>query len=302
MSIIKLDGKALANEILETQHLVLDENLRRPKVVVITIGNDDASVIYLRNKKRACEKCDIRFEHISFTEDTDYGFLKNYIETMNDTNTIDGIMIQQPVPERFEGLEQYIKNSKDVDGFTTYNLGGTLNNEKHISACTPSGILQLLHYYNIELSGKHVVILGRSNIVGKPLIGMLLNENATVTSCNSYTKNLQGITLNADILISAMGQPKYINSHYITTRCTCIIDVGINRDENNKVCGDVNYKDIIDMWSSWEKTGDKVERYITPVPGGVGPMTVASFVKNINLAYSRNVINYKGEDFRDENS
>ena len=302
MSIIKLDGKALANEILETQHLVLDENLRRPKVVVITIGNDDASVIYLRNKKRVCEKCDIRFEHISFTEDTDYGFLKNYIETMNDTNTIDGIMIQQPVPERFRGLEQYIKNSKDVDGFTTYNLGGTLNNEKHISACTPSGILQLLHYYNIELSGKHVVILGRSNIVGKPLIGMLLNENATVTSCNSYTKNLQGITLNADILISAMGQPKYINSHYITTRCTCIIDVGINRDENNKVCGDVNYKDITDMWSSWEKTGDKVERYITPVPGGVGPMTVASFVNNINLTYSRNVINYRGEDFRDENS
>lgn len=302
MSVIILDGKTLANEILETQHLVLDSTLRRPKVVVISIGDDIASEIYLRNKRKSCEKCDIIFEHISYKEDTSVETIYNCIKSLNNMNTVDGIMIQQPVPDKFKGLEQYIVDYKDVDGFTTYNLGGTLNNENHILACTPSGILQLLHYYNIELSGKHVVILGRSNIVGKPLIGMLLNENATVTSCNSYTKNLQGITLDADILISAMGQPKYINSHYITTRCTCIIDVGINRDENNKVCGDVNYKDITDMWSSWEKAGDKVERYITPVPGGVGPMTVASFVKNINLAYSRNVINYRGEDFRDENS
>lgn len=293
MSVIILDGKTLANEILETQHLVLDSTLRRPKVVVISIGDDVASAIYLRNKRKACEKCDIIFEHISYNEDTSVETIYNYIKSLNNMKTVDGIMIQQPVPYKFKGLEQYIVDYKDVDGFTTYNLGGTLNNENHISACTPSGILQLFHYYDIDLTGKHVVILGRSNIVGKPLIGMLLKENATVTSCNSYTKNLQGITLDADIIISAMGQPKYINSHYITTRCTCIIDVGINRDENNKVCGDVNYKDITDMWSSWEKAGDKVERYITPVPGGVGPMTVASFVKNINLAYSRNIIGYR---------
>lgn len=295
MSIIKLDGKMLSNEILDTQHLVLDSCLRRPKVVVISIGDDEASKIYLRNKQRACEKCDIIFEYVSFNASTDVEIICNYIKSLNKMNKVDGIMIQQPVPDKFKGLEQQISNFKDVDGFTTYNLGGTLNNVEHILACTPSGILQMLHHYNIELKGKHIVILGRSNIVGKPLIGMLLNENATVTSCNSYTKNIQSITLNADILISAIGQPKLIDSNYITTKCTCIIDVGINRDENNKVCGDVNYDNIIKMWSDWEKSGDKVERYITPVPGGVGPMTVASFVKNINLAYSRNIIGYGKE-------
>lgn len=292
---IVLNGKSLADSLLETQCIHLNDKLRRPKLVVITVGDDDASKVYLRNKRIACEKCDIKFEHKSFEPTTKIETVIEYIKQLNKDNTVDGIIVQQPVPQLFKGIEQYVDVNKDVDGFTTYNLGGTLNNKAKLYACTPQGIMDLLHYYNIDLQGKHVVVIGRSEIVGKPLIGLLLQQNATVTSCNSYTHNLQGITLTANVIISAMGQPKLINSTYITPKCTCIIDVGMNRDGDNKLCGDVDYESIIHLWRCWEDMDPKTERYITPVPGGVGPMTVVSLIKNINMAYCKNIINYRGE-------
>lgn len=285
-----IDGKRLSEELLETQKLYLDNygDLRRPHLVVITIGNDDASNVYIKNKKRACEKCDIQFEHLVIDENTNINNVTNIIKSLNADTSVDGVIVQQPVPEKFKGIEQLVDPKKDVDGFTTYNLGGTLNNYEHIPACTPNGIMELLHFNSIDLCGKHVVIVGRSNIVGKPLIGMLLSKNATVTSCNSYTENLDIITGTADILITAIGKPKFIHRDYLTSKCMCIIDVGMNRDKNNKLCGDVDYTNVI---SYWDSINDNMTRYITPVPGGVGPMTVYSLIKNTNIAYCNNIIN-----------
>ena len=166
------------------------------------------------------------------------------------------------------------------------NMIGTIH-RRRLLACTAKGIIRLLQNYDIELQGKHVVILGRSLIVGKPLIGLLLQENCTVTSCNSYTENLKDITQTADIIISAIGQPKLINSDYLSSKCYCIIDVGTNRDEEGKMCGDCDFNDILDYWSSLN-TASLIRpktRYITPVPGGVGPMTVAMLVENVYYAY-----------------
>jgi methylenetetrahydrofolate dehydrogenase (NADP+)/methenyltetrahydrofolate cyclohydrolase len=281
-----LNGKKLAESLYEMQDLCLadDVELRKPKLVVITIGDDDASKVYVRNKKKACEKCNIIFEQKHFSEDEDINIVLDYMKHLNIDRSVDGIMVQLPVPYRFKGIEQAIMPDKDVDGFSTYNLGGTLNNVKHIPACTPNGIMELLHYNDIDLEGKNVVIIGRSNIVGKPLIGMLLERNATVTICHSKTENIKNITANADILIVAIGKPKFINSYYITSKCMCIIDVGMNRDENGELCGDVDFEDIVNYWKMFST--DNIERYITPVPGGVGPMTVYSLVKNVNMIYS----------------
>lgn len=284
-----INGKELSEQLLDMQKVYINmNNVRRPRLVVITIGNDDASKVYLRNKERACIKCDIKFEHIKFDDNVSKSSVISKIQVLNQDNSVDGIIVQQPVPINYKNIEQYIIPKKDVDGFTTFNLGGTLNNIDHISSCTPNGILELFHYNSIDLCGKHIVILGRSNIVGKPLIGMLLNQNATVTSCNSYTKDLKLVTSTADIIISAIGKPKYINHTFITSKCMCIIDVGMNRDENGKLCGDIDYQDIVEDWS---KLNDDITRYITPVPGGVGPMTVYSLIKNTNIAYCNNITN-----------
>ena len=224
-----LDGKKLSEQLLEkvSIELLQKEKSRQPKLVVISIDCDDASKIYIRNKERACNKCNIIFEHTVFDKDFNGENVIEYIKILNTDENVDGIIVQQPVPSKFKGVEQLIIKEKDIDGFTTYNLGGTLNQVEHIPACTPSGIITLIDHYNINLEGKHVVILGRSNIVGKPLIGMLLDKNATVTSCNSYTQNLKDIIKTADILISAIGKAKYIDSSFISDKCQCIIDVGI---------------------------------------------------------------------------
>lgn len=290
-NVVKLSGKKLVEELYETQCVIYDSQLRRPCLCVITIGNDDASKVYVKNKKQACERCNIKFIHKVFLDTDDINVVKEYISTLNYDDTIDGILVQQPVPDKFKGVEQLIDDNKDVDGFSTYNIGGTLTNRPHISACTPSGIIDLFHYYNIDLCGKHVVIIGRSNIVGKPLIGMLLSKNATVTSCNSYTNNIKDITRTADIIISAMGKPKLLDADYLSSKCICVIDVGINRDENNKLCGDCDYDNIVACWNLLD---DNIERYITPVPGGVGPMTVYSLIKNVNIAYSNHIVDSKG--------
>lgn len=286
--ITKLDGKTLSTEILSTQHT---NNMfkRPPTLVIITIGKDPASKVYVANKLRACEKCGINVIHTVFDSDTTKTKLANYIWELNTSDDIDGIIIQQPIPTHLKGVEQLVEPTKDVDGFTRYNLGNTLTNKDNgITACTPKGIMTMLHMYGIDLTGKHVTIIGRSEIVGKPLIGLLLKQNATVTSCNSYTENLKEILSISDIIISAIGKAKYITREFLTPRTHVIIDVGINRDESNKLCGDCDYVDITDYWTSLE---DEEERFITPVPGGVGPMTVATLIQNVNIAYNDHVVN-----------
>ena len=284
-----LNGKQLSDELLDMQTIQLDArgDIRRPHLVVISIGNNDASNVYVKNKKVACDKCNITLTQLKFSELSDVEAIIQKIENLNKDTTVDGILVQQPVPYKFSGIEQFIANEKDVDGFTTYNLGGTLNNLGYMSACTPNGIIELLHYNDIDIKGKHIVVLGRSNIVGKPLIGLLLNQNATVTSCNSYTENIKDMTRTGDIIISAIGKPKMIDADYLSNRCMCIIDVGMNRDENGKLCGDCDFDNIVACWNLLD---DDIDRYITPVPGGVGPMTVYSLVKNVNKAYCNNII------------
>ena len=283
--ITNIDGKSVADNIkneVRNELLKISDNYRVPSIVVVTVGNNQASQVYVNNKRKACEFCGITFTHKHFEETVDEETLKAYLTEVNNDTTVDGVIVQLPVPEHLSQVSKdYVSVLKDVDGF---------NNKISVveAPCTPLGIMTLFDAYGIDLTGKHVVILGRSKIVGKPLIELCLNKNATVTSCNSYTKGLKGITGSADIIISAMGKPKMINHSYLTSKCTCIIDVGMNRDKNNKLCGDVDYNDIIEYWSDLdtnEPEETQTNRYITPVPGGVGPMTVASLMKNIVTCY-----------------
>lgn len=285
-----IDGKKLSEELLENcknEVERLSKEKRKPTLVVITVGDDMASKIYVRNKKKACENCGINFINEVFSKDVPREEVIRKIEDLNEDNTIDGIFVQLPVPKALDGIEQEINPKKDVDGFNLYNLGSTLYNKRtdlNIESCTPHGIMYMLEKYKINLQGKHVVIMGRSNIVGKPLIGMLLNKNATVTSCNSYTENIKEITKTADILISAMGRAKMIDSSYLSDKTNVIIDVGINRQEDKRICGDINFEDVLKFWGE-----SKNDKYITPVPGGVGPMTVASLINNVVLCYRNNI-------------
>ena len=290
-----LDGSLVSEKLLQDDLKLLTNvynslgSIRRPKLAVITIGNDDASKVYIRNKQSLCENCNIIFLHLEYNNNVFREEIEQIIERLNEDSQIDGILIQQPFPEHLKGVEQKVVYYKDVDGFTSRNIANTLlsdNNINNLYACTPWGILRLLDYYNIDLTGKNVVILGRSNIVGKPLIGLLLQRNATVISCNSYTKNINELMEKADVLISAIGNPKFIKAKDITLRTQIIIDVGINRDTEGKLCGDVDYKDIVQYWNN---VNDNIERYITPVPKGIGPMTVESLIHNIIIAYKNNL-------------
>lgn len=299
-NIVMMDGKKLSLKIKELEKNYIENNCgyRKPSLVVIEIGNNDASKVYLRNKEKACKEVGINFILKRYEEDISRKELSNEIQKLNSDSNIDGIFLQQPFPNHLRGIEQEILPEKDVDGFTLSNLGNTLYGDRfQLNACTPQGILYLLKEYNIPLQGKHVVIVGRSNIVGKPLIGLLLQENATVTSCNSYTEELWNYTRQADIIISAIGKSKKIDANYISSKCFCIIDVGMNRDENNKLCGDVDFESIIKFWNWTNYPVETKKRYITPVPGGVGPMTVASLIRNVNIAYTRNLDKYYNEKY-----
>ena len=283
-----IDGKALSEEVLKKCKEEIEElnKNRKPTLVVITVGDDPASKVYVRNKQKACEKCNINFRNDIFDDNISKEEMINEIKKLNNDETVDGIIVQLPVPKHLSGIEQQIDVKKDVDGFNICNLGHALygdKNEKRLEPCTPSGIMKMFEKYNIDLTGKHVVIIGRSNIVGKPLIGMLLNKNATVTSCNSHTLNIKEITASADILICAIGKPKLVDSSYISEKLSVIIDVGINRQEDGKICGDVDFEDITKVWENSSE-----EKYITPVPGGVGPMTVASLINNVVTCYKEN--------------
>ena len=266
-----MDGKKLRDKILEELKIKL-ANLRLvPKLVVISVGDDPASKIYVNNKKKYAEKIGIEAVILKLPEDVTTDALLDRIDALNRDPAVTAILVQLPLPVHINKLDilSAILPEKDVDGFTPYNSGLLFSGAKpYAYPATPRGILRLLDEYNIELDGKHVVVVGRSNIVGKPLAQMMLNRNATVTVCHSHTKNLAEITKTADILVSAAGG-KIIEDNMLKSNCV-VIDVGIFRDEKGKLRGDVNFETV-----------SKIASHITPVPGGVGPMTIASLMLNI---------------------
>lgn len=265
-----LDGKKLRDELLDELKNKLSSYNAMPKLVVILVGENPASRIYVNNKKKTAEKLGIKSEVIVYPADISEKELLAKIKELNADNSVNAILVQLPLPAHIDKSKviNAISPLKDVDGFTPENSGKLLAGEKpYVYPCTPKGILLLLDKYGIEVDGKHVVIVGRSNIVGKPLAVMLLNRNATVTVCHSHTKNLSEITKTADILISAVGE-KLIEDNMVKMNCV-VLDVGIFKDINGKTRGDVDFKNVYGKAS-----------YISPVPGGVGPMTIASLMLN----------------------
>lgn len=265
-----IDGKKLRDKILDNLKLKIDGFDKKPKLVVILVGDNPASKIYVNNKKKMAEKVGIISEVINYPSSISEKELLVKIEELNKDEAVTAILVQLPLPEHIskENVMNTIAPEKDVDGFTPYNFGKLFSGEEPIVyPCTPKGILLLLDEYGVSLEGKHVVIVGRSNIVGRPLSQMILNRNATVTVCHSHTKNLSEITKTADVLISAVGK-NIIEGKMIKSGCV-VIDVGIFKDENGKTRGDVDFENV-----------SKSASYITPVPGGVGPMTIASLMLN----------------------
>ena len=271
-----LDGKVVKLEILGELKEKLSNLEEKLSLVVIQVGNIEASNIYVRQKKNMAENIGLDFKHLKFDENISESELIDIIDKLNKDKDVTGIMIQLPLPKHLntKKIQNEVLASKDVDGLTDYNAGLLVhNNPDALVACTASGIVDILDYYNIEVTGKNVVIIGRSDLVGKPLSLLLTNRNATVTLCHSKTNDLKLYTRNADILVVAIGVPNYIKSDDIKED-SVIIDVGINR-VNDKIVGDVDF----------ESVKDKV-KYITPVPGGVGQLTVANLGKNTYKAYT----------------
>mgnify|MGYP002795607795 FL=1 len=273
-----LDGKKLRDKIIENLKAKVDTFEEKPTLVVILVGENPASKIYVNNKKKMAEKIGIHSEVINYPANITETELLDKIEELNNNKKVTAILVQLPLPKHIskDNVMNKIIPSKDVDGFTPYNFGKLFSGETPtVYPCTPKGILLLLDEYNIEIEGKHVVIVGRSNIVGKPLSQMMLNKNATVTICHSHTKNLSQITKTADILVSAVGK-NIIEGEMLKTDCV-IVDVGIFKDENGKTRGDVDFE-----------SASKIASFISPVPGGVGPMTIASLMLNTVELFEKN--------------
>ncbi len=273
MAII-LDGKALAKKTREELKIKVDELKKKnifPKLAVIMVGDDPSSKIYVRNKSKACEEVGIEYEEHLLSADIEMKTLLDLINELNNRKDVHGILLQSPIPKNLDINLAFrtIKPEKDVDGFNPINVGKLSLNQDCFVSCTPFGIMRMLSEYNIETEGKHAVIIGRSNIVGKPMLQCLLNKNATVTVCHSKTQNLTEITKQADILVCAIGKPNFVTEDMVKEGAV-VIDVGINRNAEGKVCGDVDFENV-----------SKKASYITPVPGGVGPMTIAMLMNNI---------------------
>lgn len=280
-----LDGRIVAADIKQRLKEEIGEALvegeRAPQLVIISVGEDSASKVYVRNKMKAATEIGIVAWHFPMTVDVSTEYVQGVIQKFNEDKNIDGIMVQLPLPSYFNEriIIDTIDPAKDVDGLTTTNIGRLRSGQECLKPCTAVGIIDLCKYYNIELDGKDVTIIGRSNIVGKPLADLMMAEGATVTQCHSRTQQLSYHTKMADIVVCAVGKPKMLTGRDVWD-ADAIIDVGINRDENGKLCGDVNFDDII------EQHGKEVN--ITPVPGGVGPMTVAELMKNTVIAWREN--------------
>ena len=274
MAII-IDGKELARKIRMNLKEEVDELKKTsgiiPKLAVIMVGDDKASKVYVKNKSKACDEIGIEYEEFLLDESTTMEKLLDLIEELNNRNDVNGILLQSPIPKHLDISKAFnkIDYRKDVDGFNPMNVGKLSIGEDCFISCTPFGVTKMLEEYNIDVEGKNVVIIGRSNIVGKPLIQCMLKKNATVTVCHSRTKNIKNITSNADILIAALGKPRSITDDMIKDGAV-IIDVGINRTDDGKLVGDVDFENV-----------EKKVSYITPVPGGVGPMTIAMLMTNV---------------------
>ena len=270
---IRIDGKQISKDIkeeLKEEVASLAAQGRKCCLAVIQVGNDPASSVYVGNKKKACAYIGIESLAYELPEATTEDELLEIIDKLNKDTNVHGILCQLPLPKQIneDHIIKAISPKKDVDGFHPQNVGALVIGEQGFVSCTPAGIIQLLKRSNIEMDGKHCVVVGRSNIVGKPMSLLMLRENATVTICHSHTKNLEEICKEADILIVAIGKPQFIGKEYVK-KGAVVIDVGIHRDENTKLCGDVKFDEV-----------EPVASYITPVPGGVGPMTIAMLMHN----------------------
>ena len=277
-----LDGRIVANQIKDNARILVSriesEYNDAIKLVVIQVGNDPASCTYIRNKEKACGYVGIETETRRFDSNISTDTLVDFIGNLNEDDSVNGILVQLPLPVHLN--EQKIINAidpdKDVDGFTFINAGKLARNHKkkmQLLPCTPMGIMNILSWYDIDVAGKNCVVVGRSNIVGRPMAELLLNSDATVTICNSYTSNLKDICKSADVLVCAVGKSKFFTEEYIKDGAI-VIDVGMNRDDNGKLCGDVDFDSV-----------SKLNGAITPVPGGVGQMTVAMLMDNCITAY-----------------
>lgn len=278
-----IDGKKISQEIkdeLKEKVALLKSEGKKAALAVIQVGNDPASSVYVNNKKKACAYIGIESLSYELPEETTEQELLDLVERLNEDDAVHGILVQLPVPKHIDGdkIIQTISPKKDVDGFHPQNVGNLVIGEKGFVSCTPAGIIQLLKRSNIEIAGKNCVVIGRSNIVGKPMALLMLRENATVTIAHSKTQNLKELCKTADILIVAIGKPQFITAEYVREGAV-IIDVGIHRDENNKLCGDVKYDEVEPLASA-----------ITPVPGGVGPMTIAMLMNNCVEAMEANEV------------
>lgn len=268
-----IDGKLISQQIkdeLREEVAQLKEQGINPCLAVIQVGNDPASSVYVNNKKKACAYIGMESLSYEVEEAITQEELLKIIDELNQNDKVHGILVQLPLPKHIDenAVIQAITPAKDVDGFHPETVGNMCIGTKGFLPCTPAGVIQLLKRSNIDISGKECVIVGRSNIVGKPMAMLLLRENGTVTITHSRTKDLKEVTKRADILVVAIGKPKFITSEYVKEGAV-VIDVGIHRNENNKLCGDVDFDDVVDKVSA-----------ITPVPGGVGPMTIAMLMNN----------------------
>lgn len=265
-----IDGKTISTAIKDELKKEVAENNIKATLAVIQVGNDPASSVYVGNKKKACEYIGIGSASYELPEETTEDELLKLIDDLNEDDSISGILVQLPVPKHIDDRKiiERISPLKDVDGFHPESVGNLCIGRDGFVSCTPAGIIELMRRSGIPIEGKECVVIGRSNIVGKPMALLLLANNGTVTVCHSRTRNLKEICKRADILVAAVGKPKMINRDYIKEGAV-VIDVGIHRMDNGKLCGDVDYEDVSDIVSA-----------ITPVPGGVGPMTIAMLMVN----------------------
>lgn len=281
---MRIDGKAVAAKIktqVAREVTALKEQGIQPGMAVVLVGNDPASKIYVNNKKKACAETGIYSEEYMLPAETTQEELLALISKLNADEKINGILVQSPLPKHLDEklVVEHIDPNKDVDAFHAYNVGRIMIGDFAFLPCTPAGVIELIRSTGVEIAGKNCVVVGRSNIVGKPMAMLLLHNNGTVTICHSKTQNLAEICRSADILVAAVGRPKFFTADMVKPGAI-VIDVGMDRDENGKLCGDVDYSAV-----------EPIASYITPVPGGVGPMTIAMLMKNaVNAAKIQNGI------------
>ncbi|MDF1495128.1 bifunctional methylenetetrahydrofolate dehydrogenase/methenyltetrahydrofolate cyclohydrolase FolD [Caproiciproducens sp. CPB-2] len=275
-----IDGKAVAAEIRAQLALEVEKMVRfgvTPGLAVVIVGDDPASRTYVNNKKRACAQAGIYSEEYALPASASQKEIMDLVAKLNAKKDINGILVQSPLPDGLDekAVVEAIDPEKDVDAFHPSNVGRIMIGNYHFLPCTPAGVIELLRHEKIGIEGKNCVVIGRSNIVGKPMAMLLLHHNGTVTICHSRTRNLKEVCRQADILVAAVGKPKFVTADMVKPGAV-VIDVGMDRDENGKLCGDVDFANV-----------EKTASYITPVPGGVGPMTIAMLLKNTVAAAKR---------------